>query len=297
MKDSSFPTSSRQGFTLVEVLVSSFLTLMVMGMLFTVLIGTIDAWEGGTSKLEAGGNTRAALDLLKSDLEGLVARQTQYNQEWLYSGPSHIDSDGDFQEVASTSSRPTNTMMAFFSPSLDRAPNQQGDIVALSYSVWYQDPISPDSNITPIFGLYKGMTTTEEAFNDVLGSPLLPKPGTPGFWWTSSANPLMYDSSGFLAPHVVHFTVTWLVRYPGQSNLTRLDESHIVRLSNILEVTGPNGDDGGKIEAAEISITTISEEGMDRFRFFEGTANQAGQLPQIIDEFGTTHTIRVPITY
>lgn len=285
----------RQGFTLVEVLVSSFLTLIIMGMLFAVLMGTINAWEGGTSRLRSSGDARLALDILKTDLESIVVRQTQYNQEWLSSRP-FVDGVSNL----------TNTWLTFFSPSLDRDAGQEGDIVALSYVAWYQDPIAPGiaaNNQYKIFGLYKAMTTTQEAFTNALNfdndSLLMDDVGgKTGYWTNATTRPEISDPSGFLAPNVIRFTVIWLVRKPGESVLTRVDENHYVRLSNTLNVYGPNGFSGGKIEAAEINLTTISDEGMRRYTFLNSSGSiSADQTNAIIKEFGRTHTLRVPINY
>ena len=278
----SYDKISRQGFTLVEVLVSSFLTLIVMGMLFAVLMGTINAWEGGTSRLKSSGDARLALDILKTDLESMVVRQTQYNQEWLVNYPVPI------------SPGMSSSWLTFFAPSLDRDAGQEGDIVALSYRVFYQDPIST-AEISPIFGLYKAMTTTSEAFTNVLGQVNIFED-----YWNKAGTPIPAptDRRGFLAPNVVDFDVAFWVRHtPSATELyERFDGSHYVRLSNVLRIWDSGGAqvvDGGKIEAIEVTLTTISDEGMRRYAFL----NDPNKLGPIIKEFGRTHTLRVPINY
>ncbi|MDF3129927.1 type II secretion system protein [Kiritimatiellaeota bacterium B1221] len=277
----------RQGFTLVEVLVSSFLTLIVMGMLFAVLMGTINAWESGTSRLRSSGDARLALDILKTDLESMVVRQTQYNQEWMFFGPL-------------TENGVTASWLMFFAPSLDREEGQDGDIVALSYRVAYQDPIST-SNISPIFGLYKSMVNTTNTFENVLGQTNIHS----GYWdgadklpETNPAHPKY--RAGLLAPNVVGFDVSVWVRYINGSNvevLERFDRDHYVRLSNVLRIyEGSNPTpvvEGGKIESIEVNMTTISDEGMRRYAFLD----DASKLPAIVREFGRTHSVRVPINF
>lgn len=265
----------RQGFTLVEVLVSSFLTLIVMGMLFAVLMGTINAWEGGTSRLKSSGNARLAMDILKTDLESMVVRQTQYNQEWLVSKP-YTDADGL-----------KNTWLMFFAPSLDRDEGQDGDIVALSYRVAYQDPIST-SEISKMFGLYKTMINTTNTFNKVLGqSDII------STYWNATPDTSPTDRAGLLAPNVVKFEVSWLVRdLNNPSNpLFRFGPEKEIQLGNQLRID--NIQVTGKIVAADITLTTISDEGMRRYRFL----NDPAKLGPIIQEFGRIHTLRVPINY
>jgi type II secretory pathway pseudopilin PulG len=310
-------SASRQGFTLVEVLVSSFLTLMILGMLFSVLIGTIDAWEGATSKLEASSDMQLSFDTLRSDLSGMIVRQTQDDQEWLYSGPYYLDNNGDFQWGVGSGSEVTNTWLTFLSPSIDRDPDEDGSIVGLSYRTAYFDPLTGDSNASSdptsdykVFGLYKDMETPRVTFTDILrfGSDyqLIGSTSGEGYWGdtTTTTNLRDIETDGFLMPHVVRFAVTWMVRDPEEPELERYDETFEVRLGNRLEIRNdagtlvvPDGTGGERLVAAEISITTISNDGMQRYRFFEGTANAAGQLPRIIQDFGRTQSIRVPIEY
>ena len=299
MKTISSMTPSRQGFTIVEVLVSSFLTLIILGMLFSVLIGTMNAWEGATSKLSANSDSQLTLDLLKSDLTGLVARQTQDNQEWLFSGPYHITSGGDFAWGVGPNSELTNSCIAFFSPAVDRDMNDPGSIVAIMYRTEYMDPLDPLTGNFPIFGLYKSMEDPQVTFDNVFRFPPnneLMGSGGDGYWGSQGSSILDVFPEGFMMQHVVRFSVSWLVRVPGQPDLFRYDELNTVRLSNILKINGASVP-GAKIEAAEVTITTISDEGMQRFRFFEGSGNAAGQLSRIVSEFGKTQTLRVPINY
>lgn len=280
----------QQGFTLVEVMVSSLLTLMVMGMLFGVLMGTIDAWEGGTSRLRSAGDARLALDILKTDLESMVVRQTQYNQEWLVSEPVLVEGL-------------QSTRLLFFAPAMDRKQDDPGDIVAISYQTALQDPISPGSNFEPIFGLYKGMTDTLVAFNFALGITDLKT------FWDNSSNPLQFswgetmtpvelalDTRGFLAPNVVRFELSWWIRdlQNPSDPLTRFGPEREIRLSNELYVDGNPTPLKGKIEAVEVNLTSISDEGMRRYAFLGGGA---AELENIIQEFGRTHTLRIPISY
>ncbi|WFB37362.1 prepilin-type N-terminal cleavage/methylation domain-containing protein [Kiritimatiellota bacterium B12222] len=278
-------SSSRAGFTLVEVLVSSFLALIIMGMLFGVLMGTIDAWEGGSARLKSSGDARLALDILKTDLESMVVRQTQYNQEWMVSLPS-------------TENGITSTRLVFFAPSLDRDTTDPGDIVSLSYRVVFQDPISPASPVVEIFGLYKSMTTTTEAFNNVLGLPSL----YDAYWNAGISDPSPTDNIGFLAPNVVGFDIAWWVRYTasGTEKYKRFDSSYTFSLRNELSIYKDNTLvlQGGKIEAVDISLTTISDEGMRRYTFLaDGGTASPDDLADIVSDTGQSHTLRIPIHY
>lgn len=322
-----FEMQSRQGFTLIEVLVSSVLTLVVLGLLFGILIGTLDAWESGTERLNVNSDARLVLDTMRTDLQSIIVRQTQYNQEWLYSSPAYLedtDDNGTLEFIEGVPSDGlTRTWLTFFAPSLDRDTGEPGDMVGVSYLVALQDPISPGLTVTGrdlnIFGLYKAITTAQEAFVNALGYPasdpnvalLVANGGDPGYW-SDTPDPLPEDPIGFIAPHVVKFAVTWLVSEPGVPGLRRFDETHTVRLSKSLSVVDVSSGlpgtpivlaQGATIEAAEISLTMISEEAVERFKFFQNAAGggaptaAVAQLNRLIQEFGTNHTIRVPISY
>jgi hypothetical protein len=282
--------NNRQGFTLVEVLVSSFLTLVIMGMLFRVLMGTMDAYDGGTSKLKSSGDARFALDILKTDLESMSARQTTFDQMWLASHPAD-PGNNDY-----------NTELTFFAPSLDRDSEQVGDIVALRYEAIYQDPIS-ETDIKPIYGLYKTIPSTdtesetEVAFNYALGqSDILTD-----FW-----NDIDPDRGGFLAPNVVRFRVAWWIRHSTggpPERIERFDATHFVSLNNVLRVWDEGGTliiEGGRIESAEVALTTITDEGMRQYAFFRDQGpggDLSDRLNRIINDFGQSHTMRLPIYY
>ncbi len=296
-KSMNTPTmhSRRQGFTLMEVLVSSALTVVILTMLFTVLIGAMNAWQTGTNRLQGNADARMALDSIAQDLQSIVVRQTSIDQEWLYA---------DQVPVANAPEGTRSTWLTFFAPSLDREPNQQGDIVAISYKVGFQDPLSTNTPAFPIFGLYKHMIDTRNTFNLALGlenvradfwngNPTLEQ----NLFAPQSVNPLSPQS--LLIPNVVDFNVDWNVHTIG--SVQPLSSDANIRLNNSLFAgvnefpNTPVG--GGRIESADISLTILTEEG----RRMVQTYGRAGTLPQNLDrvirEHGRVYTKRVKIQY
>ena len=270
---------SRSGFTLLEVMVSSFLMAIVMGMLFTILIGTMNAWEGGTSRLQTNSDARMALDMISRDLQSMVARQTQSNQEWLVSRPVEIEGA-------------TSTWLTFFAPALDRDSGQEGDIVAISYATGFQDPASTN-DIFEIFGLYKQMATTQDTFVDALGQTNI----LSGFWQAGGTAPDPLLRNGFLVPNVVRFEISWWAKEPGRDDMVRLGPEYEVRLDNVLEVDG-SPVPGATLEAADISLTILTEEGMQQARTFAANGNLTeARLSDLIRRFARVHSSRVTINY
>jgi prepilin-type N-terminal cleavage/methylation domain-containing protein len=273
----------KQGFTLMEVLVSSFLMALVMGMLFTILIGTMDAWEGGTTRLQTNSDARLVLDMITRDLQSMVVRQTTSDQHWLSSQPVTVDGISGVD----------STWLTFFAPSIDRTPGQEGDIVALSYRCAFQDPVST-TDLFKVFGIYKYMASTQDTFTNALGLT-----DTATFW--STVNPI--ERAGLLAPNVVRLEVAWWVKGLTPGNLTRLGPEYKVMLNNSLWIDDGNGGaftpvPGATLEAADVTLTILSEEGMQQAEAFDESGNlNASKVEELIETFGRVHTARVSISY
>lgn len=273
--------AGREGFTLMEVLVSSALTLVVLSMLFGVLMGAMSAWQTGTTRLQGNADARMALDMITRDLQSLVARQTTTNQQWLVSGRI------DISENSNPYGNQT-TWLTFFSPSLDRDPGQEGDIVAVSYRVGYLDPMTDDANSNyKIFGLYKDMATTEDTFINALGQEDIIN----GFWM--GRNPLA--RRGLIVPHVVDLDIQWhLLLADGQ----RATERQYITLNNQADSTSYPAPAIRRIEAADVSLTIVSEEGARRLQLLARSGSVTNdQLQSVVREFGRVFTKRVNIEY
>ncbi len=290
----SLVRSSRQGFTLVEVLVSSALVAGVMGMLFSVLMGVMNAFEGGTARLQTNGDARMALDMIARDLQSMVVRQTSTNQQWMVSYSRETDS--------TDAPGHANTWLTFFAPSIDRDPGQQGDIVAISYIVGFQDPIAVGNNdYFQLFGLYKTMASTQDTFTDALGQTDI----ISGFWNNPGEDLIpngVPPKPDFLIPNVIKFDVAWWIRYDDDNDpntpdvLLRVASESPVTLSNELMVNG--GVVNGAIEAAEVSMVILDNEGMQQAQAFSrnGPLNE-DRIDELIRLYGRVQTVKVPISY
>jgi prepilin-type N-terminal cleavage/methylation domain-containing protein len=279
--------TNRQGFTLVEVLVGSFITAILLILLFRIVSGAMSAWQNGSSRLQTNADARLALDLIARDLQSFVARQTSasVNQEWLYSGRENVS-----VPAGSGSASLPMSWLLFFAPSVDRPPGQEGDIVALSYKVAFQDPITTNALASlRMFGLYKTMVDTTNTFVNALGKSNIHS----GFWQAGAWNPTAPQS--FVIPNVIDFQMTWWVRdlsvTTGTNYLYRIPPDKTVRLGNQLRIDGAVVP--GKIESAEISLTLLDNQGAQRIRLVKTPA----QLEDIRREFGRIYTQRVKIDY
>ncbi len=289
--------SRRQGFTLMEVLVSSALTVVILTMLFTVLIGAMNAWQTGTNRLQGNADARMALDSIATDLQSMVVRQTSlgmFGQEWIISEPSTLENLPDSINLRST-------RLFFFAPSLDREPGQQGDIVAIHYQVAFADPLRGNIDGTAastdynIFGLYKRMASTEETFRKVLGNE--------DIWtgyWIGNASPRSED---LFIPNVVKFDVSWNILVQGDPDdeddlAGQRVENELLRLRNNLISVTHQMSMPKRIESADISLTILTDEGMRMAQTFaRGPGLNNDNLQRIIREHGRVYTKRVKIQY
>lgn len=303
-------TTKRGGFTLVEVLVASFITVILLMMLFRVLFGAMNAWQSGSSRLQTNSDARLALDMIARDLQSMVVRQTSYDQEWLYAGPETLSNVPYGVAI-------NNTWLMFFAPSLDRPSGQEGDIVALSYRSEFQDPLS-DSNLFNTFGLYKSMIDTTNTFASFLGSSNILNgdsavPGSLG--WKDMDGETVYhygstDRANFLIPNVMDFQVAWWVRdNSASSNLHHVPATNRIRLRNGLWVSQPipsslvpykvgtavNGfvQVNASIEAADLTMTILDNEGAQRLRLIK----EDSQINALRREHGHVYSQRVEIEY
>lgn len=289
--------ASRQGFTLMEVLVSSALTVVILTMLFTVLIGAMNAWQAGSNRLQGNADARMALDSIAQDLQSMVVRQTSFDQEWLYANTVQTPNAPDGHK---------STWLTFFAPSLDRQPGQQGDIVAVSYRIGYQDALSgTDKPEFRIFGLYKHMMDTRNTFIHALGTERT----RDNFWLgnvTLDNNPFSpgtvnaLDRRSLLIPNVVDFSIKWIASSGGPpAALSSSNDS--IRLNNSFHAgsgTPETEYEGTRLEAADISLTILTEEGTRMVQTFaRGGGLSKANLDRVIREHGRVYTKRVKIQY
>ncbi|HEY4246505.1 MAG TPA: type II secretion system protein [Lacunisphaera sp.] len=66
--------NSRRGFTLLELLVAATITLMLAGLMLTVVTNTLNLWRRNQNRFTASAQALLALDMIERDLQGALYR-------------------------------------------------------------------------------------------------------------------------------------------------------------------------------------------------------------------------------
>ena len=281
------------GFTLMEVLTASAITIFLAVVILTLVTQILDTWNSASGKLSVEAEAQLALDYLSRDLEGAVF--------------------GDVGEIwfAANSERLQNTAaglwLRFFSATPDR-PRQdednnpiEGDITVVAYWVDYSNPINPGADNGRQFGLYRAVVDAGRTFNDFLGhyddalqrvDNGLNRPRS------DFLNPRNADAhlDAYLAGHVVAFGMTYYIRTGTNPDGSPVIEPVMDASDLQFSLLDP---DGGvrahRPEYADVSMTILSDRGAALlYRLLDqGNESDDTEAQDIIRRHGIVFTRRV----
>ena len=117
-----------RAFTLIEVLVSSVVMVILVGLVAYITGSVLDTWNRSSGKLSANAEARLALDLIAQDLETAVLHNN--GQQWLrVEGPASMNAAAPYDSGS--------VVLKLFAPALDR-PGGDG-ICAIAYKLEYRE--------------------------------------------------------------------------------------------------------------------------------------------------------------
>lgn len=315
-----------RGFTLIEVLAATGIMAVVILVVLSMTTNVLSVWNRSSGKLNSNYEARVALDLLATDFETLVMRNRPFC--WIevkYSEPDAGDLDyggalplmPELYFMARVEDRPR-----FTSNSSGGDPERiYGDICAVAYRVLYQDPIDPDKNEFPMFGLYRFIIDSEFTFTDVMNAPT---DGDGNVLPVDSLLEQMKDSQyrdengdvqrvdtdiiktiqmaeNFLSANIVDMRVVFYYSDPLNNNQIKpitvgnspTGDPLPFIYSNALYINNSSTSIPGTLEFVDIAITVMSPEGL---AIVESESAEAGvNWPQLVTQYGTTFSRRVPI--
>ena len=281
------------GFTLLEILTASAITVFMAVVILTLVSHILDTWNSAYGKLSTQAEARLALDFLSRDIEGAIFGNDR--ELWLAADTERLQNTAD------------GLWLRFFTVAPDR-PRQdsdnnpiEGDITAVAYWLDYLNPLNPDSDRGRQFGLYRAVVDAERTFTDFLGhyNDTMQRVDN-GLNLPRSAflNPENGDAhlDAYLAGHVVAFGMRFYIRTG-----TNPDGSPIIEpLDNEAVIRFPlrNSDQSLitlRPEYADISITVLNNRGSAMlYRLLDqGNESDNTEVEDIIRRHGSVFTRQV----
>lgn len=269
--------SLKRGFTLMELMVAMAITTIIVTVLVSITSIALDTWNRSRAELRASRQAKSMVDTMARDFESLVTRRSNLN-EWLSA------TSPDTQPGSGTLTSSNSSDLIFFSGSTDRyngeigtTTDKGGDVSCIGYSLDYRDPIQQTGNFKT-FVLNRVLVNPDDTFRDLLGKTDL------SVAFASYKNRLK-ESSNFVCENIYQFTVTFHVEVtiPNTANNTvevvtkpftvgQTTGGQVVKSFRIkgtgIETPPTTSDEvkAGRIKAVEISLTVISDNGIDQLR-------------------------------
>jgi prepilin-type N-terminal cleavage/methylation domain-containing protein len=278
---------SKRGFSLIELLVAMAITTIIVTVLVSVTAMALDTWNRSRAEIRAARQAKSMIDTMARDFESFVSRKGN-NFEWLYA-KSNPSTDGP-RGTAS----PNAIDLIFFSAATDRydgyAGSEEvdpdtgkpydlgGDVSTVGYQLTYKDPIAGASNDEyKTFVLYRKLVNPKETFDKILGQAIIKTP------FDAAGGTAIDKEENFICENVYQFTVTFHVSTTtvaglksvtvpvGNKDGNGLVKEYRITGSGIQTTFVPNGVTNeqlkaGRLSAAEISITVLSDFGMQQMR-------------------------------
>jgi prepilin-type N-terminal cleavage/methylation domain-containing protein len=270
---------ARSGFTLMELMVAMAITTIIVTVLVYITSIAIDTWNRSRAELRASRQAKSMVDSMARDFEALVTRRGN-EFEWLSAvTPSTMPG----KKLLSTNA----AELIFFAGSTDRydgeigtPKDEGGDVSCVAYLLDYKDPIeSGGSSKFETFVLNRLLVNPDETFKNLLGQKNLE---------TAFANykSELNQPENFVCENVYQFTVTFHVEITETNGNTstlktvpitigqggsKTASSFKVKGTGI-EVTGGSGSitadqlKSGRLKAMEVSLTVLSDIGVDQLR-------------------------------
>ena len=246
-----------KGFTLLELLVASSITMLLVGLLLAATQGVSTTYTRSQESVTRRGSAAVALDQLVQDLESYVIPNFP-NGEAIQITPETVGDSSNtiWLTLMSTAQEKDNS-----DPAADK--NFTGATRAITYRLARQDTIDASgSGPDQPYAIYRSISSARHAFANVTATSTNMQAQ---YWSNIAPNPSPAptkptDIGNFLAENVVAFTVRFL-----NKDGTWTSPSDNIRIGR--DGTTINGIQvaGGFIRA-QVSITVISSAGAQRLK-------------------------------
>jgi prepilin-type N-terminal cleavage/methylation domain-containing protein len=290
------PTSSiKSGFTLMELMVAMAITTIIVTVLVSITSIALDTWNRSRSELRASRQAKGMIDTMARDFESLVTRRGNAT-EWL----SAIT---ESSLVGSSGLKSTNaSKLIFFSAPTDRyngeigkAADLGGDVSCVAYQLDYKDPIDYKAPIDSsasgfeTFVLSRKLVDPKPTFDQLLGVANKDKPLAGVFNGVFNLAAVS-DPTNFVGENIYQFTVTFHVQVTDSTKtppvtsvpVTLGKDTKSFRILGTGILTDPVSSNlllpSGRVTAMEVSVTVISDFGIDQLKRRTFTETQQAEF-------------------
>jgi len=284
------PTASpKKGFSLLELMVAMAITTIIVTVLVSVTSLSLDAWNRSRAEIRASRQAKTMVDTMARDFEAMVTRRGN-SFEWLSAKASLPDGNPKLQSSNAAE-------VYFFTSATDRyqgniggANDLGGDVSCVGYKLDYKEPIQSEKGDFKTFVLNRKLVDPKEAFDNLLGMTNLIE--------EFEKSPQGIDaSSNFVCENIYQFSLSFHVEVVKNTG-TPPSITHVVPLTisegsiDTFKILGtglvytgtPNSITGvtlteaeikaGRVTAVEISLTVLSDYGIDQLRRRTFSGNQ-----------------------
>jgi prepilin-type N-terminal cleavage/methylation domain-containing protein len=203
--------NSRYGFTLIELLVAMAITTIIVTVLVSVTSMAMDTWNRSRSEIRAARQAKSMIDSMARDLESFVYRQGN-TSEWLYAksnptteGPRGLVSPNAIDLVFFSAATDR------YDGKIGSIDDKGGDVSTVGYKLVYKDPIVGAANDAfKTFVLYRKLVDPDVTFTNILGQASIQDPFDKAVN-TGDTDPKVDKSENFICENVYQFTITFHV--------------------------------------------------------------------------------------
>ncbi len=278
------------GFTLIELLLSMVITTIIISILVTVTVVSLDIWNRSRSELRASNQGKAMIEAMTADFESMVVRRGN-DFQWFYSELSTPD-DGPNDNLS-----PNALNLIFFSAATDRYNGQigenddlGGDISTIGYQLAYKDPIGDENEDKyKTFVLYRKLIDPKPTFENTLGKTDLKAAFDT---YVGSGSNAVDAMENFVCENVYQFNVKFHVDIVKNNKTVGVgvslndSEKFILTGENISSPavgTLATADEiaAGRLTSVEISLTVLTDSAIKQMR---GRTLNDDQLSEFIAE-------------
>lgn len=286
----TFVSSQKRGFSLLELLVAMTVTTLIVGSLISITSIAMDTWNRSRSELRASRQAKAMVDTMARDLEALVTRRDNTFSEWLSA------------EAVSGGTNTSAVNLFFFTAAADRyfgdiggANDKGGDISCVGYQLDKRDPfINDGSGDFDTFVLGRHLVDPDVTFTSLLGKPEKENDSGLSELFKSQFGAELTKTDAFVCENIFQFSLTFHIQITAAGGAITNEIVTIGPSSSEdrqLRMTGqgittksegapdPSGPlTNGKITSIGISLSVLSDPGVEQLRRDGGRANDAAWL-------------------